>query len=216
MKSFFNRFIICVLLFSVSLLFTSCIDYVQAISYKDGNYHIYYKITLSKVLFALGNEDPEEFFAETFDEQAFNELPESARLKKVNTDLEVGIECGVIIHPKTSNEEEKALLPKAGGNKYYIPFLLGNKGDLSDVMQPDDTGTEDLVQALMASAKCRIMIGKKIIPDIESAYFEGLGGQNYSVPVFDYGDVFCMEIPFSVLFESGMYNFNDLIIIKKL
>lgn len=215
MKPFFNRFVTSVLLFSVSLLFTSCIDYVQSISYKDGNYHIYHKITLSKLLFALGNEDPEEIF-NGFDEEALDELPKNISFKKVNTDLEFGAEFSFIIHPKTSDEEERTLLPKANGNKYYIPFFLGSKGDFADTMKHYGNDTENFVQAITSSAKCRIIIGKKIIPDIESAYFEGIGYQNYSVPVFDYGDVFCMEIPFSILFEDGMYNFNNLVVIKKL
>ena len=60
----------------IPLLFTSCIDYVQSITYKDGKYQMYYKVTLSKVLFALGDEDPEEIF-ESFDEDALEDLPEN-------------------------------------------------------------------------------------------------------------------------------------------
>ena len=48
----------------ICLFFTSCVDYVQSISYIKGNYKMYYKVTLSKVLFAM------------FDEEALTELPE--------------------------------------------------------------------------------------------------------------------------------------------
>lgn len=41
---------------------TSCIDYVQSVTYTDGNYEIYYKVTLSKVLFAMMDADPESVF----------------------------------------------------------------------------------------------------------------------------------------------------------
>ena len=34
----------------LAFMFTSCVDYVQSISYKDGNYHLYYKVTFSKLV----------------------------------------------------------------------------------------------------------------------------------------------------------------------
>lgn len=72
-------------LFFVSLLFTSCIDYVQSITYKDGKYQIYYKIALSKLLFAMADDDPEEIF-EYFDEESLEDFPENVDVKPVNTD----------------------------------------------------------------------------------------------------------------------------------
>lgn len=53
------------------------------------------------------------------------------------------------------------------------------------------------------------MIYLKNIAKPLNAYFEGRSGQNYSVAVFDYGESFCMEIPFIVLFESRMYKFDN-------
>ena len=41
----------------IALCFTSCIDYVQTISYKDGKYEMYYKVTLSKMLLALAQQE---------------------------------------------------------------------------------------------------------------------------------------------------------------
>jgi len=71
------------------LFFTSCIDYVQSISYKNGKYQMYYKVTLSKLLFAMMDKNPEEIF-EDFDKETFNEIPRNASVGPVNTDLEVG------------------------------------------------------------------------------------------------------------------------------
>ena len=58
------------------------------------------------------------------------------------------------------------------------------------------------------------MVGKNIIPAIEAAYFEGTGGQNCPVPVFDYGETWCMEIPFIVLFEDSMYRLDRIVVIR--
>lgn len=196
------------------LLFTSCIDYVQSITYKDGKYQMYYKVTLSKVLFALGDEDPEEIF-ESFDEDTLEDLPENVDVKPVNTDLEVGAEFSLSIDPKTTDETEKSFLPTVAGNKCFIPFLLGDKdSSIADAMKSDDNEAQGIAEAIMSSAKCRVMISKKVIPSIEIAYFEGRGSQNYSIPVFDYGESYCLEIPFIVLFESGMYKFDKIVILK--
>ena len=198
----------------IPLLFTSCIDYVQSITYKDGKYQMYYKVTLSKVLFALGDEDPEEIF-ESFDEETLEDLPENVDVKPVNTDLEVGAEFTLSIDPKTTDETEKSFLPTVAGNKCFIPFLLGDKdSSIADAMKSDDNDAQGIAEAIMSSAKCRVLISKKVIPSIEIAYFEGRGSQNYSIPVFDYGESYCLEIPFIVLFESGLYKFDKIVILK--
>ena len=198
----------------IPLLFTSCIDYVQSITYKDGKYQMYYKVTLSKVLFALGDEDPEEIF-ESFDEDTLKDLPENVDVKPVNTDLEVGAEFSLSIDPKTTDEIEKSFLPTVAGNKCFIPFLLGDKdSSIADAMKSDDNDAQGIAEAIMSSAKCRVLISKKVIPSIEIAYFEGRGSQNYSIPVFDYGESYCLEIPFIVLFESGLYKFDKIVILK--
>lgn len=200
----------------VCLLFTSCVDYVQSISYKNGNYQMYYKVTLSKLLFAMMDEDPEEIFKD-FDEEAFGEVPENASVNPVNTDLEVGAEFKFSIDPKTTDDTEKAFLPTISGTKCYIPFLLGENESIADSIDSDtdnDYG-EGFAEAIMSSAKCRILINKGVIPSIETAYFEGKGNQNYSIPIFDYGDSNCLEIPFIILSQKGMYRTDRVVVIKK-
>ena len=38
----------------------SCVDYIQSISYKGGKYHLYYKVTFSKILMELAEEDVDD------------------------------------------------------------------------------------------------------------------------------------------------------------
>lgn len=202
-------------LIAVSFVFMSCVDYVQTITYKNGSYQLYYKITLSKVLFELADEDPEEMFEE-YDEEALEDLPENVYINRVNTDLEVGAEFSLSINPKTTDETEKALLPTVAGNKCYIPFLLGSDNNsMVDDFKSSDEDAEEITKGILSSAKCRVMIDKSVIPGIEAAYFEGRDGQNYAVAIFDYGNSYCIEIPFIVLFETGMYRFDRIVVIKK-
>lgn len=200
----------------ICVCFTSCVDYVQSISYKNGKYQMYYKVTLSKLLFAMMDEDPEEIFKD-FDEEALGEVPKNASVNPVNTDLEVGAEFKFSIEPKTTDDTEKTFLPTIAGTKCYIPFLLGENESIADSIGSDtdnDYG-EAFADAIMSSAKCRILISKGVIPSIETAYFEGKGNQNYSIPVFDYGDSNCLEIPFIILSQKGMYRTDRVVVIKK-
>lgn len=200
----------------VSILFTSCLDYVQTVSYKNDMYQVYYKVTLSKLLFALGDEDPEDIFDE-LNEDAFPTMPEHVEIRPVNTDLEVGAEFALHISPKTTDAKEKAFLPTVSGNKCYIPFLPGSETNnfASNMKSKSGSGDDEVfVKAILSSAKCRVMVDKNVIPTIETAYFAGIGGQNCPVPIFDYGEIWCMEIPFIVLFEDGMYRFDKIVVIR--
>ena len=198
----------------ICLFFTSCVDYVQSISYSNGKYKMYYKVTLSKVLFAMVDENPEELF-EDFDEEALTELPDNVDVKPVNTDLEVGAEFTVLIDPHTTNDDEKLLLPKIAGNKCFIPFLLGDNKSISDSVKSKDSEDEAFTEAFLSSSKCRVLISKNVLPSIETAYFEGKGSQSYSIPIFDYGDNYCLEIPFIILTQEGMYRTDRIVVIRE-
>ena len=93
-------------------------------------------------------------------------------------------------------------------------MLSGKDFSFGDFMKSDDSKSQAISEAILSSVKCRVMVSKKIISSINNAYFEGCGGQNYSVAVFDYGESFCMEIPFIVLFEAGMYKFDRIVVIR--
>lgn len=203
------------LLALLPLLFTSCVDYVQAITYKDGKYQMYYKVTFSKVLFALAEEDPEAVF-ESLDVENLGEMPEDAYVRRVDTDLEVGAEFAFSIDPRTTVEEEKDFLPKTRGGKCYIPFMLGQEDyDFSDVMAGEDADTTAMAQAMLSSAKCRIFLNKEAFPQVTAAYFAGRAGQDYAIPVYDYGDDYCLEVPFITLFERDSYRLDRIVVLQE-
>ena len=138
---------------------------------------------LAKLIFAMADEDLEESFKD-FDEDEIGELPANMSMKPINTELEVGAEFTFEIAPKTTDETEKSFLPTVSGKKCFIPFLLGQNDSIADSVSSDSEG-EEFVAAIMSSAKCRILLSKNLIPEIETAYFEGKRGQNFSIPVFD-------------------------------
>ena len=203
-------FFLVVLIFSV-LCFTSCLDYVQTISYKNGKYHFYYKVTVSKLLMEMGDGDSDSF-VEELQADLEQDFPDFVEAKVVNTELEAGMEVSFDISPKTTEEDEKEFLPKKMGNKYIIPFMIGSEMAESNNFDSMDSEAEGLTKAILSSAKIRVMIGKNIVPVINIAYFEGEGGENCVIPVFDYGENFCLEIPLITLFEDLLYDFENIIL----
>ncbi len=207
------RFFYSLVIIFCSLSMSSCIDYVQSISLEGNNYNVYYKVTLSKALFAMIGQDSDEILNSDMGSLK-NSLPDSVKLKAVDTDIETGAEFSLLINPKTLDKEQKDLLPSINGNRLKIPFLLGENDSLEDFSSGFDGESGSIAIAMLSFAKCRVLVSKDIIKIIDSAYFEGKRGQNYSVPVFDYGDTWCMEIPFIILSESTKYNLEHLVLIK--
>lgn len=198
----------------IVLMFTSCVDYVQSLSYKDGKYQVYYKVTLSKVLLALAQQDPDDFLSELYDDDAFNGAPDWAVVKPVDTDLEVGMEISFQIDPKNVTDEEKQFLPKRSNSKYYIPYLLGKSESVSESRSSGSSEADGMAQAILSSAKCRVLISKKLIPSIKSAYFTGIDKSDYEIPFYDYGESFCIEIPFIVMLENG-YRTDRIVLLSE-
>lgn len=79
----------------------------------------------------------------------------------------------------------------------------------------EDAIWERLKTKIYDSSVTIVMIGKIILKNIETAYFEGKGGQNYSIPVFDYGESYCLEIPFVILYGNNMLNLERIVIIQQ-
>ncbi len=206
-----------IVLLLVPLFFTSCIDYVQSVTYKNGQYKLYYKTTLSKILFEMSGQDP-EVLSEDIDEMFEDALPYGVKGGAVDTDYEIGLEVAMTIDANTKAEEEKALLPVADGNLVYIPFMMGNNAN--DIGESMTSGSDDMAGgialAIMASAKCRILISKTIVPDVKAAYFEGIYySDDYQIPFYDYGDSYCLEISFGVFAEDEDYILDRIVIRTK-
>lgn len=206
-----------VALLLVPLFFTSCIDYVQSVTYKDGQYQLYYKTTLSKILFEMSGDDTDDM-ADEIDGMFEDTLPYGVTGRFVDTEYDVGLEVSLAINEKTRNEEEKALLPSVSGDLVYIPFMIGNNA--YEIGESMTSGSNDMAGgialAIMASAKCRVMISKTIVPSVESAYFEGIYySDDYEIPVYDLGDSYCLEISFGVFAEDEDYIMDRIVIRTK-
>ena len=195
------------------LILSSCIDYVQAYSYKNGRYEIYHKMTISKIVTELAEGFSEESIEDPdYTTEIYENWPYVGTPEKVDNDLEEGFESRISIDPKTDDAKEKSLLPTKSGKKYFIPFTFGK------TFSPDSIGASDeeasgLAGAFLSCAKCRILISKKIIPSIQSAKFEGINGYSgCTLPLHDYGDSFCVEIPVPLLFESNKYRLDRIVL----
>lgn len=195
---------------AAALLFTSCLDYVQSLSWQDGKYRLYTKVTLSKNLLSMTETGSGEFLRE-LEKGAHNTFPEPVETIPVNTETEAGLELILTINPRKASAREQQLLPKRNGEIISVPFLIGQRestGSLSG-LQGDE---ESYARIMLSTAKCRVLIAKTVLPSVSSAWFAGRGGQDFSIPVYDYGESFCLEIPLTVLYDSGMYNTENILL----
>lgn len=205
-------------LFCASL--TSCIDYTECITFKDGCYHFYQKIALSKTLLALINEDADKYFEKNFGPIEESDSHGGEKIENVNTELEIGREWKFSISAKTNDAKEKKFLPTVSKNKVFIPFMTGDEENLAswrdtlDELKSSDEDTQQAMIAFLSASKCRVVVGKNIIPRIEAAFFEGKGGQDYAIAFFDWGESYCFEIPFVVLLNDGKYKFDKMTILR--
>lgn len=197
------------------VMLTSCLDYVQAITYSEGEYHYYYKATLMKELFTFSGENPDEI-AYDMEPDVIASFPEGTVEKYVNNDLETGAEYTFSISPYTKNAFDKTFLPTTTGKKCYFPFILGkNMEDEYGALDPEDPENSVLV-LMLSSAKCRIMISKKVLPEIERVYFEGKKkGTGIEIPLYDYGEDWCAEIPMLTLLCGDKVKLDRLVVIRK-
>ena len=203
----------------LSFFLTSCIDYVQSVTYKDGKFRYYCKITLSKALTEIGENNGKNA-NETFEELS-EKMEDNLRItihgKKIDTDLETGMEFNFTVDPNTTNPEKRKFLPKVRGDKYYIPLLYINNDSNDDFMNFDnsDDMAQSITAAILSSAKFRVLVSKKIIPQINSAYFKGINASDYAIPFYDYGESFCFEIPATIMLMNKDYDLSRIIINKE-
>lgn len=207
MKKIFRTAFIAGIIFATMLL-TSCFDYVQSISYKNGQYEIYYKLTFSKIIMALAGEEATE--DDLIGEFAEGGPFDKSEITEVDTDIEKGFEARISIDPKTKDADEKSLLPKKSGNKCYIPFTFA-KDFSSDELGLDDDES-GMAYVMLSSVKCRVLVSKKIIQFVSRAYFEGTDGAYCSVPFYDYGDSFCIEVPLPLIMTSPSYRLDRIVL----
>ena len=165
----------------------------------------------------IAGEDPESFF-EGFDEEELGDLPDFVSLNKIDSDLELGFEITAYLDPNSKDEDVIFILPKENEYEYYIPFFVGYSNMFNSVYTSDDSEKE-IAQAMLSSAKCRVMVGKNIIPYAEGAYIpawdDSWYGEDYKMSVYDYGDSYCVEVPCLILLESDEYDLSRIVFVKE-
>lgn len=180
-----------------TFMFTGCIDIVENISYSDSNYNIGIRITLSKLLFAMANEDPDKFLNQL---QSSDDIPENAEINPINSELEAGVYFKVKIDPQNATEEQKEFLPlvKKDG-KVIIPVFLYDQ-NFSDI-EKMDAESKGIAQAMLSTAKYRVNLSKKIISPLSDVKFV-CESETHPVEYYDMGEMYCIEIPFILLMNG--------------
>ena len=168
-------------------------------------------MSMPKELCDFIGEDSEEIKKE-FE----RELPDEFDYKIIDNDYEIGIE--MLFTTNQRKAAEKEFLPKIAINKYSVPFFLGTNdfvAAMDSIDEEVDAEYQDFLSLALSCIKGRLLISKKLIPTIKEAYFEGLSNKipNFTLPVYDYGDSFCIEVPVNNLSELSKKHTIDKIIL---
>lgn len=181
-------------LIMVSFFFSSCIDFVETIGVDDGNYQIYTKMTFSKTMFAYAGVDA-DILVKELSEEIIND---GISFIPVNATSEIGVQINASILPESEDKLDLALMPRISGNTYVIPFIMGDAAPaMQDKIKDEDENSVQMINMMLSTAKCRIFISKNVIPYAKAAYFDGT--EKVLIDLFDFGEQYCLEIPFSLL-----------------
>ena len=208
------KHIFSIVMISLSLLFlTSCIDYVQSVSFDGESIYGYTRVTLSKTMTEWMDEEGDASINDYLGDE-LDDLPYDMDYNLVDTDLEEGFEFSFVIDNNDIPDEMEDYIPLFDKkmNRYEVPFLLGGSytPELEEsIKSEEDEMSEAMVMLMLSSVKCKVMIDKNIIGDFKYAYFEGVEeGTYYDIPYFDYGNGYCFEIPFIYLTSNLPYDFT--------
>ena len=182
----------------VSLVFTSCVDIVQTIDFKDGNYKIGYRLTINKTILAMADEEPSELF----DEMDLSDVPEGISLTKIDTSLDVGLGFDAVVDPKAESKTKEFLPKVLKDGRIEIPLIFEEEFTSKESSEYDGK-SEVMAKAMLSSAKWHVYITKKLVPSISKVYLENnYGTQN--LEYFEIGDVFVINIPI-ILIEKDTH-----------
>ncbi|MCK4514918.1 MAG: hypothetical protein KAU31_06650 [Spirochaetaceae bacterium] len=187
-----------------AVLLSGCLDIVQYISGSASEIDVYFRLTLQKSLFEMGNalggapQDLDLMFEgfELNEEEVVAELPPgvAADFQPVNTDLEIGFELRYTVARAvldSLSDTEAAFVPRVSKYGIRIPFSEGNGSGESD----------EFADAFLGSTKYRLMISKRLVSRISEARVLA-GPESVSVSVTDLPDVWLLEFPLSLWYGS--------------
>lgn len=202
LKRNIKQFIFVGLLSFAAIMFTSCFDYVQSAYYDDDGGDVYCKFGVSKLLTEVLEVDPETLFS---DVEIPLDLPESFTISQFETDTEVGFE--IKGHVDFNDPYFALWAPSLVNKSLAIPVFIGYVAEDIFSDMPEDDDSMALITMMLADAKCRVFIDKDIADDFDigELHFKGLNGDDYYLPVYDYGQNYCVEIPFLLLSEYENY-----------
>lgn len=190
MKRMFFLFLV----FISAMLFTSCIDSMQSVSFKDGQYEVTARFTMSKdtlqslqSLAELSDEGYSNDWNEMFESVA-SDFPRDGRTMKIDTETDFGVQYTARAN-KTSYEFRE-----------YIPKRYAN----AMTLELESNSSEEIGEwkEFLSGYKHRIYIAKNILKELKTVQItdEDFSGKNLAF--YDIGEMWCIEVPWSVLAEK--------------
>lgn len=236
-----TKYILFILSIFVGLLFTSCIDTMQSVSYENGKYTITSRFTLSKDLLSTMlsladsdtssldyDDDLDEYTEDFLDLLGTSMNSKSPKLEKEINDFykelknsnmfpasgytsKVDTNADVGIHYEATVYANSYT---ANDFKAYIPKKYKNALtlELSENLTTDSTSDElNEYAGFLSGLKHRIYIAKNLLPTLSNAEITDSNYIGKSLTFYDCAGMWCIELPFSFLAEGGASSYKYIV-----
>ena len=198
-----------ILLAGFILVFSSCFDVVQAVSKEGDDYRFYFKLTISNAILAFTGENVDTIFGDI----EFGDIEPGVSARKIVTEVDSGVELSAKISKNETDPDLLKLVPieKVDSVIIYLPYA----NDISESVNETDSKmsgeAETIAKLMLSTAKLRFLISKDILQAAKRAYFKTIDDGIKEVPIFNYGNDFCVEVPM-LLFTDDTISFDQLFI----
>lgn len=222
------------------VFFISCIDSMQAVSYKNGQYVITSRFTMSKdmisTLVSLGDSDTSSLeYTDDLEDYvySFGKLlgesmnSRSPKIKKEINELYKSLKDSNMFPASgcTSKVDTNADVgihyeARVYANSYtakdftaYIPKKYKNALTLELSKNLTDSLSEELGEfaGILSGTKHRIYIAKSILPTLTNSEITNINYVGKSLTFYDVGEMWCIELPFSFLSEKGSASYKYIV-----
>jgi hypothetical protein len=191
--------------FILTNMLTGCIDIFQHITRTDsGIDQETIKITVSKVVLAMGNEniDYDEWLGENSDTLKMEDYNAfSATIEQVNDMLDIGY----LINMNIDYRDKNVIDTINNSDMSFIPVYTENSMviTISALSEPDDDSLNEMVAAFLSTGKYRLSISKKCIGTIVRAVIE-TDDNEMDIVYLDMNDEFLIEVPLPLFFNNDV------------
>jgi len=192
----------------LAVMLTSCLDAIEYITLDENDdIKISFMITISKSLFEMGGEGAsvEETFAdEVLDPEKITEMIPGAKkveARLLNSDVDYGYLFTFSLPREYQPAADTPMAPLFTESGIEILLSISDNesksssGSVKSKKKKAEEPMDEMGAAIFSSAKYKLQISKKLLPQASKAYIETITGVRTSVELIDLDDNYLVNLP---------------------